>query len=180
MPKQILELIHRGAMKSRYTSFLIFQLLILLLLFMTGVVVAQDDQPVSDDEVNEIARELYCPICENVPLDVCPTQACADWRELIREYLAQGWTKDEIKTYFASQYGWNVLAEPPRTGLNWVIYSVPPLVIGVGLSFILLLMYKSRRNRQTTPTLGEEIDSKISDAELNRIDRDLRKADRDE
>ena len=38
---------------------------------------AQDTSPVTDDEVNALAQELYCPVCENVPLDVCPTRACA-------------------------------------------------------------------------------------------------------
>ncbi len=33
-------------------------------------------QPPTDDEVNRIAKQLYCPVCENTPLDVCPTQAC--------------------------------------------------------------------------------------------------------
>ena len=33
--------------------------------------------PVTDDQVNAIAHDLYCPVCENTPLDVCGTQACA-------------------------------------------------------------------------------------------------------
>ena len=53
---------------------------------------AQQPTP-SDDEVNAIAKQLFCPVCENTPLDVCPTQACAQWRELIREKLAAGWSE---------------------------------------------------------------------------------------
>jgi len=65
-----------------------------LMLAAASLVTAQElppDQP-SDNAVNAIAKQLYCPVCENVPLDVCPTQACAQWRELIREKLSQGWT----------------------------------------------------------------------------------------
>ena len=36
-----------------------------------AAVSAQQPTP-SDDEVNAIARQLYCPVCENTPLDVCP------------------------------------------------------------------------------------------------------------
>ncbi|MFN3309334.1 MAG: hypothetical protein ACK44E_09010, partial [Anaerolineales bacterium] len=36
----------------------------------------RDPNSISDDEVNAIAKYLYCPVCENVPLDVCGTQAC--------------------------------------------------------------------------------------------------------
>ena len=53
---------------------------------VTGVAKAQEQgEGVTDDDVNQVARELYCPICENTPLDVCETQACEDWRQLIRE-----------------------------------------------------------------------------------------------
>lgn len=88
--------------------------------------------PVTDDQVNAIAKQLYCPVCENVPLDVCGTQACAQWRALIREQLSKGWTEEQIKQYFAEQYGARVLAEPPRQGLNWLVYIVPPLAFIAG------------------------------------------------
>jgi cytochrome c-type biogenesis protein CcmH len=69
-------------------------ILFLLLLGLTASIASaqgQQPQPVTDDQVNAVARQLYCPVCENIPLDVCPTQACAEWRELIRLKLSEGW-----------------------------------------------------------------------------------------
>ena len=60
--------------------------LVFLMLMGVGSVYAQDDSP-TDDEVNAVASQLYCPVCENIPLDVCPTQACEQWRATIREKL---------------------------------------------------------------------------------------------
>ena len=102
---------------------------------------AQEATP-SDDAVNAIARQLYCPVCENIPLDVCPTQACAQWRALIREKLAQGWTEEQIKTYFVEQYGVRVLNEPPRQGWNWLIYIVPALFL-IGGGILLFRLFRS-------------------------------------
>ena len=70
-------------MKKLYTLML---LLLVFSLFIVGTVAAQGGGPesVSDDEVNAIAKQLFCPVCENTPLDVCETQACKQWRELIR------------------------------------------------------------------------------------------------
>jgi len=62
-----------------------------------------------------------------VPLDFCPTQSCKQWREAIREKLAQGWSQEQIEQYFVSQYGDRVLATPPATGLNWLVYVLPPV-----------------------------------------------------
>jgi len=110
--------------------------LILIIVFTLGTLVfAQDANPptISDDEVNAIAKQLYCPVCENIPLDVCGTQACAQWRELIREKLSEEWGEDEIKEYFVLHYGDRVLAEPPLSGLNWLVYIVPPTAFLVGI-----------------------------------------------
>jgi cytochrome c-type biogenesis protein CcmH len=107
---------------------------------------AQTPQPrqPTDDEVNAVARQLYCPVCENIPLDVCPTQACAEWRDLIRLKLSQGWSADQIKSYFADQYGVRVLAEPPARGLNWLVYVIPPIAILAGV-YILFRAFRSWR-----------------------------------
>ena len=104
---------------------------------------AQQPTP-SDDQVNAIAKQLYCPVCENIPLDVCPTQACAQWRDLIREKLAEGWSEQQIKNYFVEQYGDRVLGTPPARGLNWLAYLIPPVAIVAG-GYVL---YLALRNRQ--------------------------------
>ena len=98
----------------------------------TGVALAQGNTPPTDDEVNAVAHKLYCPVCENTPLDVCPTDACKDWRELIRTMLTEGKTEDEILQHFKDQYGARVLAEPPKEGFYWLIYLLPPAIILAG------------------------------------------------
>jgi cytochrome c-type biogenesis protein CcmH len=73
---------------------------------------------------------------------VCGTQACAQWRDLIREKLGQGWNEAQIKEYFVAQYGDRVLATPPARGLNWLVYIVPPLAILAGI-YILYRAFRS-------------------------------------
>jgi cytochrome c-type biogenesis protein CcmH len=119
----------------------------LLCFFVAAAVITfqpvRAQQPiVSDDEVNAIARQMFCPICENIPLDVCPTDACRDWRELIRQMLAQGKTPNEIKEYFVDHYGARVLSEPPRSGVIWLIYVIPPLAILIG-AFLLFWAFRT-------------------------------------
>jgi cytochrome c-type biogenesis protein CcmH len=119
----------------------------LLLLFSFNNVIAQNDFP-TDDQVNAIAKELYCPVCENIPLDVCPTQACAQWRALIKEKLIAGWSKDEIKQYFVDQYGDRVLAQPPARGLNWLVYILPPVVFVGGIVVVYLNLKKIKKSSE--------------------------------
>lgn len=136
---------------------------------LTNFVSAQSEMP-SDDEVNAIARELYCPVCENVPLDVCPTQACAQWRALIREKLMEGWTEEQIKQYFVDQYGDRVLAQPPARGLNLLVYILPPVIFVGGVVLVYLNLKKIKKSPEKLIQ-----DSKIDneDEYLNEIEKAL-------
>lgn len=116
------------ALRITFYVLFAFGLGLLLASLFYQKVSAQNPTP-TDDEVNRVARQLYCPVCPNTPLDVCPTVACQRWRELIRQQLSEGRTEDQIKQYFVEQYGTRVLAEPPRAGLNWLVYVLPPIII---------------------------------------------------
>jgi cytochrome c-type biogenesis protein CcmH len=108
-------------------------------------------QPVTDDEVNEIARGIFCPVCENTPLDVCPTQACADWREIIRTKLSEGETEQEIKDYFVEQYGPRAVAEPPQEGFTLAVWVIPIVAVVVG-GFFFSRYIRGIHTTEATPT----------------------------
>ncbi len=159
---------------------LVFLMAVFFALLVPGAALAQDTDPdaPTDDEVNAIAREMYCPVCENVPLDVCGTQACAQWRALIREKLNEGWSEAEIKAYFVDQYGARVLAEPPRQGLNWLVYVVPPIAFLAG-AYILYRGLQSWRQIEPVavadepPQQGEDI---LPDDYVARLEEELRRS----
>ena len=116
---------------SRVISYILL-LTLALAGFLALPVSAQGPTP-TDDEVNRIAKQLYCPVCESTPLDVCPTEACRQWRDLIRTMLTEGKSEAEIKQYFVEQYGARVLAEPPN---RLVAYLVPAAAILLGAFFL--------------------------------------------
>jgi cytochrome c-type biogenesis protein CcmH len=123
---------------SKVSRYLFVLLTVVLLLVLALPVLAQEPTvPISDDEVNEVAKQLYCPICESTPLDVCATQACADWREVIRTKLAEGQTTEDIKAYFELQYGPQALAEPPRSGFTQWVWILPVIAVVVGAFFFI-------------------------------------------
>jgi cytochrome c-type biogenesis protein CcmH len=142
---------------------------------------AQAQTPVaptpSDDQVNAIARQFYCPVCANTPLDVCATTECAQWRDLIRQKLTAGWTEAQIKDYFVQQYGDRVLPEPPARGFNWLIYILPPVAILIGAYIVYLALRGTRKPRQeaalaapATPPANEPPDDYLA-----RVEADLKK-----
>lgn len=143
----------------------------------TATVIAQESTP-TDNEVNAIAKDLFCPVCENTPLDVCPTDACKEWREEIRAMLADGKTEAEIKQHFVDYYGARVLSEPPRSGFNWLVYVVPPMVIVAGI-FVLFRAFRAwsqPSESEVEAGMGEEDALPPSDEEyIARMEEELKK-----
>ena len=163
-----------GSRTLRVTFYVSLFLALMLFTFTTAF--AQETTP-TDDEVNAIAKQLYCPVCENTPLDVCPTEACRQWRELIRDQLAEGKTEAEIKQYFVANYGARVLSEPPRTGFNWLLYIIPPVLILVGavLLFNAFRAWTKPKSAEAGSGQGEEAGASSSDDEyVRRLEEELK------
>lgn len=149
-----------------------FGILINLILVFSVIVAvtAQESSPTaeptpSDDDVNRVAKNLYCPVCPNTPLDVCETQACADWRYDIRLKLSQGWSDQQIFDYFVERHGDRVLTSPPLRGLNWLVYIVPPLAI-LGGAIILIRTLRNSLGKPAAELPGKNnVSSPLEDNE---------------
>ena len=137
----------------------------------TSPAFAQGPTP-TDDEVNRIAKQMYCPVCENTPLDVCPTEACRQWRDLIRTMLAEGKSEDEIKQYFVAQYGIRVLAEPPN---RLTTYLIPTIAILLG-AFLLFRGFQMWMKPFPSQTTADETEPNANqDPYIARLEEELKR-----
>jgi len=118
---------------------LLLALLLAVTLLLQPVSAQQTVDPESGitlDEVNEVARELWCPLCSGVRLDACELKACVQMKEMIAIKLSEGEDVDAIKDYFVDQYGPQVLGEPPRQGFNWLAWILPVIALALGGVFL--------------------------------------------
>jgi cytochrome c-type biogenesis protein CcmH len=104
----------------------------LALIGCIGAASAQPRTTVTDDDVNAIAKDLYCPVCENITLDTCGTAACADWRYEIRLQLEAGMNADEIKADFVRRFGDRVVGTPYDPILRALSLVTPFALIVLG------------------------------------------------
>jgi cytochrome c-type biogenesis protein CcmH len=158
---------------------LLLALVVVLLSLAAGQAAsAQGNGPIqpTDDQVNAIAKKLYCPVCPNTPLDVCETKACQDWRAQIRDELASGWTEPQIIDYFVAQYGERVLAEPQRKGFTSLVWLLPVLAVALGIAVTWQVLRSWQRAR--APAMSAPTDAAPPSAALvDRIERELRDLD---
>lgn len=130
--------------------------------------------PVTADMVNRVAKQLFCPVCESTPLDVCPTEACAQWRNTIREKLEAGWSDQQIMDYFVAQYGERVLARPSTRGLNILVWVVPPLALLLGGVVLWRFLKGAVRKPVPAPANAPEPEAAPVDEYARRLEQELK------
>lgn len=167
-----MELMNFSAIKKIQVLLAALMTVVLLLLPISAKQAQAQSPWPSDDDVNRIAEQLFCPVCENVPLDECQTQACEQWRELIRQKLGEGWRDDEIKAFFVAQYGDRVLGEPPRRGAHWLLYVLPWVVFVLGIGLIIRLLRRGRAPAPMEEPVKEDLYLKKVEQDLKRLEHE--------
>ena len=121
---------------------------LLILTTLAAPALAQEGEiTVTADDVNRVASRLYCPQCESIPLDACGMQACVAWRQQSKDFLAEGYTDQEIVDYFVEQYGQRVLELPSDPLINLLLAAAPILALVVGGGIFYWQYRKWQRNR---------------------------------
>ena len=159
---------------------------LLLLIALTSAALAQNNvpptptpvvkQPVTADDVNAIAKQMYCPVCENEPLDACRTAACQQWRAQIGQMLGEGQTEQQIKDYFMSRYGARVLAQPPAAGTSLLLYMLPIVGLIFGAVFVVWLLrrLRARGTHADSPQPTAVASTPTGDEYADRVEKDLK------
>lgn len=148
-------------------------LAVFLLLVVALPIFAQEDDP-----KEKLSKELWCPICNGIRLDVCEQQVCEQMREMIDLSLAAGKTPEQIKADFIDLYGPEVLGEPPREGFNLVAWIMPVVLLVAGIGIVAYLTLRWTRRPATAaiasgPAALPEAEPAPPDPYLARVERDL-------
>ncbi|RMH37402.1 MAG: cytochrome c-type biogenesis protein CcmH [Nitrospirae bacterium] len=126
------------------------------------------DESELDIQTREIAKTLRCTVCQTENIWESGAPLAQQMRNVIRERLAQGQTPEEIRAYFLSRYGDYILMQPPKRGINWLIWLGPFLLLFFGS--LLLLREVIRWTRATPPAPPPPT---LDERARQRLDREL-------
>jgi cytochrome c-type biogenesis protein CcmH len=119
----------------------------------------------------DIEDEVMCVECGTV-LSVSSAPVAQQERNFIRQQIALGKDKEQIKAALVAEYGEDVLAEPGRSGFNVALWLVPIALVILAAGGIAFAIRRWRANAgeqteaELPPPLTPE-DAKRLDAELN-------------
>ena len=120
----------------------------------------------------ELESELVCPVCETT-LDTSNAPIALRMKHKIREQIAAGKTKSEIKAGFVEQFGPGVLAVPAKRGFDLLAWLLP--LVGITLAAVVVgaLAWRWSRRRSEEPEPESPLDPELErrlDAELARFE----------
>jgi cytochrome c-type biogenesis protein CcmH len=120
--------------------------------------------------LTELESQLMCVACHE-SLAVAQSPESFSERQYIRDLIAQGETAAQIKRNMVEQYGTAVLAVPPASGFNLVVYVLPPVLVALGIVLLAFTVPKWRRRaRQIAPPSGA---APLTPEDAQRLNEDL-------
>ena len=156
---------------------------ILALLSVAGLAVlaagcaSQPENPTAE-EMEELAqgidKSLMCPVCPSETIDQSQVQLAGQMRDIVREKLAAGESREDILQFFVDRYGTAVLAEPPRSGFNLLVWVVPPVALLAGGLVLAVVLRSMRRPRDSDAPDSLQPDDAGLEPYLSAVDRDIR------
>ena len=84
-----------------------------------------------DERVQAISRTIQCPACSGQSVAGSNASSAQAIRAEIADRVAEGQTDDEIRAYFASRYGDQILLTPPSSGAGAVVWIAPVVALAV-------------------------------------------------
>jgi cytochrome c-type biogenesis protein CcmH len=123
----------------------------------------------------DLEDEVMCVTCK-VPLNIAEGSQPDSERNRIRELIAEGKTKQQIKDTLVAELGPQVLALPDSHGIGITAYAIPLVLGAIVVAALALLVPRWRRRTPTGVATADGPSSgarELSDADAARLDADL-------
>ena len=101
--------------------------------------------PEMEKQVNDIAKELRCLVCQNQTIADSHADLAVDLKNQVRQMVASGKTQKEIVDYMVQRYGDFVRYRPPVKPTTYLLWVGPFILLIAG---VILLVSNLRKRKQ--------------------------------
>jgi cytochrome c-type biogenesis protein CcmH len=121
---------------------------------------------------NDIEDEVMCDVC-GIPLNIAESPRAEQQRQEIKQMIAAGMTKKQIKATLVDRYGPSILATPEDHGFTLAAYIVPIAAVLAALVALAVAIPRWRRRRPPSDGGDDDGGPGLSAADARRLDEDL-------
>ena len=149
------------------------RLLFTLMLILTApsfLLAEVQNETALDRQVREISKTLRCTVCQTENIWESGAPLAQQMRDVVRERLTRGHSREDIQEYFLSRYGDYIMMKPPTHGVNWILWIAPfILLFGGGI-----LLYKEVIGWvRSTPAPPTDPPPPLDEKARQRLEREL-------
>jgi cytochrome c-type biogenesis protein CcmH/NrfF len=121
-------------------------------------------------QAKQIGGKFMCMCSCNQVLTQCNHVGCTTSTSMLKELdqgVARGDSEDVITQAFVQEFGTKVYAEPPKSGLSLVAWSLPSVYLVLGTAIVIFVIFRWRA-RPAPQVAAAGVPSGISQDELER------------
>jgi cytochrome c-type biogenesis protein CcmH len=115
----------------------------------------------ADNRAKQIGGKFMCMCSCNQVLTQCNHVGCSTSASMLKELdqaVARGESETDITSGFVQEFGTKVYAEPPKSGLSLVAWSLPSIYLLLGTLLVVFVIWKWRsRSPLAAATVGETL-----------------------
>ena len=113
------------------------------------------DDPVIEQRLANLSKELRCLQCQNQTLSDSPAGLASDLRREIRAQMKAGKSDQEVVAFLTQRYGDFILYRPRVTFTTYLLWFGPFVLLLAGL-YVLFRYIKQRRDLITEKPLSDD------------------------
>ena len=129
--------------------------------------------PEQEELAAEVESMLKCPVCRSQSVRTSRSFMAEDMSRRIRQMVAEGKSKDEIREYFVSRYGDYIVLAPRKEGFTWTVWLLPFALVLGGAVTIVTVARRWHGNRPPAPPAV----ASTADTYMQELERELKETE---
>ena len=113
--------------------------ILLLILFLSFNFQLKSNEPLDE---NKIHKNLRCLVCQGQSIADSNSDFALTLKMVVKDLVEKGKTEEEIYEFLSDKYGEWILYNPKFNPGNFLLWSIPYLVLIVGGAIIVFLIRK--------------------------------------
>jgi cytochrome c-type biogenesis protein CcmH len=139
------------AMSEHVRSIIAIALSAAALVVIVVGLAASDQPPVNAEErVAALSASIKCPFCNGESLAESGSGVAADYRQLIAERVAAGYTDDEIRQEFADNFGDSFILDTSTSSWALALWIIPMVAMAAGVAVVVSMRRAAKQSEEVT------------------------------
>jgi cytochrome c-type biogenesis protein CcmH len=132
----------------------------------------------ADNRAKQIGGKFMCMCSCNQVLTQCNHVGCSTSASMLKELdqaVARGESETDITSGFVQEFGTKVYAEPPKSGLSLIAWSLPSIYLLLGTLLVIFVIWKWRSRSPLTAATVRGASSRPSGVSAQDLERARRR-----